>query len=132
MKAPTRETQVMNGTYGDANIAVMYVTFAGEGAGTVVEMGALPPTAQVTDVVIKHDALGGSVTLKAGYSSIDESVAADDDYFMTGVDASAAGRADSIAQPIEFVTPSLITLTTAGAAATGTATVLVSYKYRGA
>lgn len=132
MESPTRDTQVMNGTYGDANLAVMYVVFAGEAAATVVDMGALPPTAQVTDVIVKHDALGASVTLKAGYASIDGSVAAVDDYFMSGVDGAAAGRADSIVHPVEFDTQSLITLTTGGAAATGRVTMLVSYKYRGA
>jgi hypothetical protein len=132
MDSPTRDTQVMNGSYGDANVAVMFVDFSGEAAATVVDMGALPPTAEVIDVVIKHEALGAGVTLKAGHASIDASVAADDGYFMSGVDAAAAGRADSVAQPVEFSTESLITLTTGGAAATGRATVLVTYKYHGA
>jgi hypothetical protein len=95
-------------------------------AGSDITIARVPEGANIFDVVIHHDALGTSVTLKVGDSS-------DDNRYITATAAATAGNismSDDGAITgfgFENTSETNIVITTAGAAATGTIMCAIFY-----
>ena len=94
--------------------------------GSDIAMARLPKGARILDIVIHHDALGGSTTLEIGDN-------ADSDRFITAQDTSSAG---TIVQSIDgeiagfghtYASTTDMKVTLGGADATGTVRSAVFY-----
>jgi len=112
-------------------------------AGDIIEMFSLPQGARILGGYLYNDALGSSTTLAVGHAAYTDSsgssVAADGDEYLAATSTSSAARTDvaatlalsantavDIDQSVidnEFV----ITVTLAGAAATGTIELVMHY-----
>jgi|SRR3990167_4970100 len=116
------------------HVSVMVDTYEASAlpSGDVIEMGGdLPIGAQVLDVIVKHDALGGSVTLAVGDAE-------DTDRYIAATAASSAGAlratlADGAEYEVDNTTPSTpdtqVLVTIGGASATGTIKLIVLYTF---
>ncbi len=132
IEAPTMRNQVTNGTFGDANAAHSYAELSAAQIGDVVDLVRLPPGTRVDDVKFVHGALGALTTLSMGYRYEDAANgAAVPAHFLAAGASAAAGTRRSDAAPIEFDYPVILTVTVAGAAATGRIDALTGYVYRG-
>ncbi len=104
-------------------------TFAGEAAGTVLQVGnALPAGARIHQIIVDNAALGGGVTLDVGDSH-------DADRYDTAIAADAALQSfcNNIAGKNYKVGTNdgdnQVLITTAGGAATGLVKVLILYAH---
>ena len=95
-------------------------------AGSDITVARLPEGANVYEIIIHHDALGSSVTLAVGDSG-------DADRYITATAAASAGKLvlseDGAIGGFgyENTTQTDVTITTAGAAATGTIACAIVY-----
>lgn len=99
-------------------------------SGTVIQLGGLlTKGAVIIDIIVWHDALGGSVTLDVGDAE-------DDDRYNAAEDASSAGTFHTdLADGANYATDETdedntdrqVLITTGGAAATGTIKIAILY-----
>ena len=107
---------------GELVLAYDTFEFAGETAGEIIDLGSsIAGKIRVFGAKVVHDALGTGVTLKLGDSE-------DDDALIPAAGAAAAGTLEIGIDKIgTLLNGKYLVLTTGGAAATGTAKVLVEY-----
>lgn len=107
-------------------VRVSYDKFVGDAAqNDVVVMGSLPKGARVHSVMLKHTALGASVTAEVGYlgATLDSN-----DAFATAYDISGAGTTTIVAPTDELSEAVDIVVTLEGAnPASGTVEVIAFY-----
>ena len=108
-------------------------------AGDVIEMFILPDGARIITGSLAHDALGSSTTLAVGYgayvNAAGTTVALDADEFKAAASSASAGKADvaatlALGSGIEIDANQdgyPVTVTLAGAAATGTIELTMLY-----
>lgn len=104
-----------------AEVLVKTFTFAGESAGEVIQLFDVDKGVRVVDAYIATAALGASVTLQLGDGT-------DTDGFVTATTANTAGvfRLNGAYRAKEYSAADTIDLVTAGGAATGAVTVVVT------
>lgn len=121
IKAPTMQDRVYTGQAGNLSLAKSKIVLAAAAVGTVVEMLELPIGCDVQSVRVTTENLGASVTgtIKLG-----------DTVIKSGQALSAATTID-IPCDIYTTEKSVLTVTIAGAAATGTLKVNPTYIAKG-
>ena len=129
MKSPSHYIDHMNGTFGDANAAHLFVDLAAAPIATVVSLGVFEPGCKVVDVKMVAAALGASTTLALGYRPVGGSAVPA--AFLAAASSASAGTRRSDAAPIEFDVKTEIILTIAGAAATGRVDVVIGNVFKG-
>lgn len=120
------------GEYGDACCFVTSVDLSSAAIGTRIDWAKLPPGTQLTEVTLINDALGASTTLGIGElfdKAADGTTSATS--LGTAASTASAGRRDSAFHPRIYNSNVTITSTVAGAAATGTVSAIIKYRYVG-
>lgn len=112
--------------------AAFSYTFAGDAAGTRIELEELPAGVELHNMSIVNDALGAGVTLAMGElfaTASDGTTSANS--LKAATAASTAGRISGDFHPKLLTTKRRPTITTAGGAATGKISVILNYVFIG-
>lgn len=110
------------GEYGNGSRWVKSFQQASVASGDILRIMRVPAGARVDEMTLKFDDCGAGMTVKLGYEPV---VSADgpstvDDYWGSAIDvATAAGKHDSIAHPIQFDYDVYVIVTVASASFTG-------------
>ena len=121
-----------NGQHGDACIFTSAIVLAAASVADVVYFAELPPYCEVIDVELVNDALGASTTFNCGYAYVDSTVgSAAPTAYQAAASKTSAGKTRGTFHPILHEHATYVTATLAGAAATGTVTAIIHYRYIG-
>jgi hypothetical protein len=135
IQSPGYKNPQQNGEYGNARVAHFAVTLAALATTDLVLLGQLPGGSKITRVSLKAADLGTGNTLDIGYRyqrAADGAAALDG--FFNNLDTSAAALANSmVLGPINIANGQGVdvTLSTAGAVATGQVDLFVEYVWNG-
>jgi hypothetical protein len=132
MEANSFRTLPKAGANGDACSFTSQIELDALAIAGRVEWAKLPPGTELQEVILINDALGASTTLTIGelFDSTADGTT-DADSLMAATASSTAGRIQSAFQPRTYQVPVTITSTVGGAAATGTVTAIIKYRYIG-
>lgn len=120
-----------NGEYGSACKEARSVALSAAAIGTEVDFIRLPAGTLLFGIEARNDALAASTTMQFGVRYPDGGGTDDDDLLLAAASTATAGSRSSPGHPIMFDVDVIITGTVAGAAATGTVTVIVDYVFEG-
>ena|SRR6266511_2338657 len=106
------------------------ITLAAAQIADVVRLCVIPAGAKVYDVALINAALGASVTGSVGYAPVDgvNPAASAAAFIAAGTALTAAAKTRSTNAPVKFDYDVYLTLTIAGAAATGLVDGIVEYE----
>lgn len=109
-------------------VRVMYDTYEASSvaSGSTIQLFKMPIDARVIDFKIWHDALGSSSTLAFGDSGDVDRLHAAASSASAGIMAPAVGRIDTMAG-YTYTAETVVSLTTGGAAITGTIHAYIMY-----
>lgn len=132
MDAQSLKTVLRAGEYGDACSATSKIVLAAAAIAARLDFIKLPAGTELQEVILINDALGADTTLSIGElfaSATDGTTSATS--LGAAAATSTAGRRESAFHPRVYDAPVTITATIAGAAATGTVTAIVKYRFIG-
>ncbi len=135
LQCPGYKNAQQNGEYGNARVAHFAVTLAALATTDLMLLGQLPGSIKIHRISLKSADLGTGNTLDIGYRylrSTDGTAVLDG--FFNNLDTSAAALANSmVLGPINIAQGNGVelTLSTAGAVATGQVDLFVEYDYLG-
>lgn len=131
---PNLNTLQQNGEYGNARVAILQYTCAGEAAASVLVLGKIPGASRIYSVALYNAALGSGVTVSVGTRYL---VAAEGTgsatAFTNATVCTSAGRTVSASDVVEIAKGKGVEIiaTTGVGAATGKISVIVEYEYLG-
>lgn len=131
---PNYGTIQPNGQHGNARVAILEYTAAGEASGSVLLLGKIPGAARIYEVVLRNAALGSGVTVSVGTRYLDSSEGTGSaTAFTSATVCTSAARTISTSDIVEIAEGKGVEIiaTTGVGAATGKITVIVSYDWVG-
>jgi hypothetical protein len=131
---PNYRTLQANGEYGNARVAILQYTCAGEASGSVLLLGQIPGGARIHSVTLRNAALGTGVTLSVGTRYLDSTEGTGSaTAFTSATVCTSAARTVSSADVVEIAKGKGVEIiaTTGVGAATGAISVIVEYDWPG-
>lgn len=131
---PNYKTVQANGQHGNARVAILQYTCAGEASGSIIKFGKIPGASRIHSVVVRNAALGTGVTLSVGtrYLVTAEGTGSAT-AFTSAVVCTSAARTVSSSDVVDIADGSGVEIigTTGVGAATGAISVIVEYDWVG-
>ena len=122
------------GEYGNANVAIFKDAFAGDAAGTVLQLGRLAGGISIYRVTAKTADMGDAQTMDIGYRYLTGTDGTNDpDAFHDGIDTGTAAATNEFVGKVDIANGDGVEIVASniGAAATGEIICIVEYVYNG-
>ena len=131
---PNYKTVQANGQHGNARVAILQYTAAGEASGSVLLLGKIPGATRIYGAVLRNAALGTGVTVSLGTRYLDSAEGTGSaTAFTSATVCTSAARTVSSSDVVDIANGKGVEIiaTTGVGAATGVITAIIEYEWKG-